>query len=291
MRTRVLLLFLIVPLYAISLKPLWSFQTGALVSGIAPGEKYLGVSSWDGCLYFLDLSGKMYEKICLGSDVEDVDYLNGTFAAITLEGKLVFVNETTLKVYRELNAGPEFSFVVKLLPNGTLVCLEGCKYLDKEGNVQWVSHLGHVAKKPAYAFGYLYVPTWDGYLYIVKDGKVLNKISYLERVWEVSSCGKELAVSTDSAVYLYNLTDPIKPSLEWKVDGFEEAWSVSFSKDCSMLAIADACSKLVTIVDSNGQVLLKKGFDEGASTIYFKGNLLILGSSIGRVVAFELSPK
>ncbi len=277
---------------SLSLNQLWNFNAGAMISGIVKGEKYLAVSSWDGCLYFLTINGTLEGKECFGSDVEDVDYSNGTFAAVTLEGNLFFINETSLKVYERVEVGPEYSFSVKLTPNGTLVCFEGCKYLSRDGKVLWEIPLGQVARKPAFARGYFYVPTWGGQLYIVKDGRVVSKLSYSNRVWATAICGRTLAVSTDNSVYLYRLKGPTEVALTSEIGGFGEAWAVAFSSDCKLVGIADGCSKLLVIASPTDKVILREPFDEGiASLTFVKDNVLVVGSTLGNVTAFELVSK
>jgi len=123
---------------------------------------------------------------------------------------------------------------------------------------------------------------------IVKDGSVVNEIGYGEGALDTAVCGKYLAVSTDSYLYLYDLSDPENPRELWRVGGVNLVFQVAFSPDCKYIAVADLLNHKLKIFDIKGNLVLEKDFGKEVWSVAWWKDRIAVGLDGGDIYVYKV---
>lgn len=228
------------------------------------------VGERDNCGFVLTQDGKIIKEICNEDRfdfVNSVSYCCGKFGFIDRNGNVYIMDENG-SLIKKIWIWYHYNNAVAMRPDGFMACGSECAFFDFDGNKKWEVDVGS-SSKPAYYKGYWYIPS--GSLIIVKNGRIVNKISYgcnncnnEEEIdsgpAEVAICGKFLAVSTWYYVHVYDLTNPENPKEIWKDGAFDEnneiPYRVAFSPDCKYLASIAGDGHWLNVYDiATGKIL------------------------------------
>ena len=105
-------------------------------------------------------------------------------------------------------------------------------------------------------------------------------------------CGKYLAVSTWSHLYLYDLEVPTRPKEVWDVGGFGNAFQIAFSPDCRFILVSDAPNHAFKVFDIKGNLLIQKHYgdyysDKVWAVAWWKDRIAV-GLEDGRIYVYRV---
>jgi len=242
---------------------LWHYKTGGPIEGLAFSDKgNLGVASWDGCAYVFDQNGNLLSKVCGKYSMHDASYCCGRFGFVGVDD-YAYITDQNGDLVKKIHVRDDYDMAITMTKDGFVACKYRCALFDLNGNKFWDLEVGRVYNGPSRYQGYWYVADWVwGELLIVKDGSVVKEMSYGESAWDTTVCDKLLAVSTDSHLYLYDLSNPENPREIWRIGGFEKAYQVAFGPDCKYVAVADTWNHKLKIFSIGGDLVLEKEYNQ-----------------------------
>jgi len=255
----------------------------------------LGIVS-DKCGYVFDRNGSLLNRVCGNNNMNDVSYCCGKFGFVNWDG-YVYITDENGKLIKKVHVGEDYDKAITMTKDGFVACEWGCAFFDFNGNKLWVSDVGNVGSSPSYYKGYWYVTgkwsddnnNWQDKLLIMKDGNVVNDISYYEWAHDTAVCGKYLAVSTETHLYLYDLSDPKNPKEIWKVGGFDWARQVAFSPDCEYIAATDARNHKLKIYNVKGDLIFEKEYYDNVISVAWKNGRMAVDVGTDLIIYF-ISP-
>jgi hypothetical protein len=218
---------------------------------------------------FFDSNGNLIKSKCGSDEMTDASYSNGIFA-FTNYDDYVYLYDASRRTWTYVYVGDEYDDAITILPNGDFIaCQTRCAYFRKlwwsrwgsEWSKKWDVDVGKVVNGPAvYNNSYAYIPDTYGKVLIVNigSGRKEAEMSFAGKVYDVAICKNYLAVSTENSLYLYKISNPTDPTSLWRVEGFNDAVSVTFSPDCKYIAVADSKNAKVKVYDINGNMILEK---------------------------------
>ena len=252
----------------------------------------LGVATDKICAYVFDPNGTLLNKVCSTLYMRDVSYCCGKFGFINYDEHAYIMDENG-NLIKKIKVGYDYDEVIVMRPNGFLACDHRCAFFDFNGKKKWDVNIESAVKGPSYYKGYWYVAdrVWNR-LFIIKDGTIVNRISYRGSAEGTAVCGNYLAVVTWYNLYLYDLNDPANPKEIWKVGGIDEGWQVAFSPDCRYIAVADRYGHKLKIYNINGNLVLEKGYgDQDAdwvTAVAWWNDRIAVGLFDGRVYVYSV---
>ena len=281
----------------LNLTQLWSYKAGSGIEGLAFSDNgNLGAASWDNCAYIFDPNGNLLNKVCGNNGMTDASYSDGRFGFIN-EGGYAYITDENGNLIKKIHVGDDYDQAITMTPNGFVACYHRCAFFNFNGKKLWDVSVGGVNNGPSYYRGYWYIaPSFLGMTLILEDGKIIKgilmkgigRISRVEYAWDTAVCGKYLAVSASSHLYLYNITDPENPREIWNRGWFSGAWQVAFSPDCRYLAVAEWDGKKFKIYDINGDLVLEKGYGTYVTSVAWWKDRIAVGLYDGRIYVYKV---
>jgi len=248
----------------------------------------LGVASGK-CAYVFDRNGNLLNKVCGDKDMISVSYCCGKFGFINWDLYAYIINENG-KLTEKIRVGYDYDDAITMIKDGFVACGTSCAFFDFNGNMKWGVTTGVVSNNPSYYKDYWYVAVNNWHeLLIVKDGEKINVIKYDEIVFDTAVCGKYLAVSTDSYLYLYDLNDPVNPSQLWSVGGFNGARQVAFSPGCEYIVVIDGNNQKSKIFNIEGDLIFEKEYWDDVVSAAWKDDRIAVGVGTDLIIYF-ISP-
>ena len=245
-------------------------KIGEAAEGLAFSDNFnLGVASLDNCAYVFDPNGNKLKGICTLDEMNDVSYCCGRFGFTNRLGD-VFMTDENGNLIKQIDIGLDYEDGITMTKDGFIACCCRCAFFDYNGNKLWDLDVGYVYNGPSHYNGYWYVADDWKKLLIVKDGNVVNKISYGESAWDTAVCGKLLAVSTETHLYLYDISNPTNPKELWNVGGFNKAYQVAFSSNCKYIAVTDVYNKKLKIFNIEGDLIFEKKYKNNVVSVAWK---------------------
>ncbi|UXD22257.1 hypothetical protein IPA_02980 [Ignicoccus pacificus DSM 13166] len=312
MRTALAFLLLSGWLLALSLAPLWRYETGGSVRGLAfSDDGYLGIASGGRCAYVFDTNGNLISKECEGLRINDVSYCCGKFGFINsliAYYEYIYIYDIETQEWDKISVRYDYyaDQAISMLKDGFLLGYANIVYLDPKGNEKWKMKLERVSNGPAVYGNYVYVPRWDwpsweeGALTILElsDGREVKTIKFFKRIWDAQVCGNYLALGAAHNVYLYDISYPYDPRLLWGVDGIANscygggcagAYNIAFSPDCKYLASSDVNDKKIHIFDvATGRQVLEKQFGDYVWSVAWWRDRIAIGTNNGTVIMLKV---
>ena len=293
-RALAIVLLTLTLLKALSLTQLWSYNAGGTIEGLAFSDNgNLGASSWDNCAYIFDPNGKLLNKVCGIGDMDDASYSNGRFGFINHDD-YAYITDERGNLIKKIHVGDAYDSAITMTSNGFVACWSRCALFDFNGNELWDVDVGRVENGPSYYKGYWYVADIDWKkLLIIKDGSIVKEINYGENALDTAVCGKYLAVSTATHLYLYDLSDPTNPREIWKRGGLSGCGGngclrVTFSPDCKYIAVADTNNYKLKIYDINGNLVLEKEYDNEVWSVAWWMDRIAVGLNDGGIYVYKV---
>ena len=248
------------------------------------------------CAYVFDRNGNLLNKICVGDYMRDVSYCCGKFGFVNDDG-YVYITDENGNLVKKIHVGKDYVKAITMVKDGFVVCWKRCAFFSFNGNKLWDLEIGDVSKRPSYYKGYWYVTSkwcddnnnWQDKLFIVKDGNVVNDISYYDWVYDTAVCEKYLAVTTNFYLYLYDLSDPANPRKLWRVEGFDGALQVVFSPDCGYIAVTDARNHKLKIYNVKGDLIFEKEYYDNVISVAWKNGRMAVDVGTDLIIYF-ISP-
>ncbi len=234
----------------------------SLIPSLSKGKKYLGAPSSANAFYLIDDEGNVTFKHESISDFTGVDYSNGMFAFVEMEGRLFLVEEKNFKL-KVININTDYANVVKFLQDGILLCKRKCAMLSSKGEVMWEEEVGWVDNVPELVFNYVLIPDADKGSIVVIDitnGKRIREVELDSSVRAVKKCGKNVFVLTTDALLSLNIQS-------WKpvsVLDVVEGWSL----DCdeSKLVISERVGNVIILKPDASGIYTTVNFSEAMSS-------------------------
>jgi len=178
---------------------------------------------------------------------------------------------------------------IKMVNDGFMLCsnVNGtCGFFDYYGDKLWEVEVGgEVIKRPAYWYGYWFIPdvSNDRVLVVNKYGKILGSIDFerFSNVYHVDVCERYLAVATKYYLYVFKLPKPsfidengwiyagpysskgdkIPLRIRWENE-VNYPSEVAFTHDCRYLVVGEREGQAVKVFDnSNGELVDEREFD------------------------------
>ena len=295
--TMILLLATANVITALNLTLDWSYETVGTIYDLALSEdgRLVAVFGYGGGALIFDQHGNVIAKLTDGW-FYDASYCCGMFALVNSWGPKVYVIDTNGNIMYTIPTGYDYDRAVAIVSNGVMACDDYCGFFDFNGTKLWDVKVGSVINSPSYNRGYWYVPDYgNDTVWIVKDGVIVNDITYNYTVYDAKACGNYLAVSTWQYLYLYDLSDPTKPTLLWELGGFDYAKKIAFSPDCRYIAVADKYNHMLKIVDTKtGDIVYSKWYgdqccDDDVVAVAWNGNHLAVGLYNGRIEVYNVT--
>ena len=274
-------------LFKLDLKDSWAIHSLAFSE-----SGNLGVAPSDYCAYVFDPNGKLLNKICEKYAMSDVSYCCGKFGFINRDEHAYIMDERG-NLIKKVRVGEDYDEAITMRSNGFVACWSRCALFNFNGKKKWDVGVGEVDNGPAYYKGYWYMADRDWKkLLIIRDGTIVNSISYREGAYDTAVCGKYLAVATYNRLYLYDLSDPENPKEVWKVGGIDGGWQVAFSSNCKYIAVADINGHKLKVYNILGGLMLEKYYgdqieDDVTAVTWWKDKLAV-GLNDGRVYVYSM---
>ncbi len=255
------------------------FKAKGKVEDLAIGKGLIGVGTSLSAQIFTE-DGDLVSEINVGEEIESVSYKDD-FYFLTWSGKLLAGNKV-ISLAQAFNKG------LKVLDESLIACGKKCGLFDLSGNLIWETYIGWTDASPTTFGDYVYVADhlWKSLL-IIRNGKVVSKVDYDEGAWSVDICGKTLAVTTETSLYLYRLENPERPKEILALKGFELAWRPKFSDNCKNLALLDRFGKELILVNEKGEFVRLLKVPSDPTALDWKGNEVVLGQYDGLVSVYE----
>lgn len=277
--------------YSFIFTPLWSFETGDEVYGVALSMNgslaAIGSSNY---LYLVDEAGREVRRVKMrdGGSVQDVAMTeDGGYVAV-----LSYAYDDT-RVHLLNTAGELFwSYTIPKLARGVdvdkrgrvaVVSYQSRLYLLKDGRIVWTRDLPrspYGAWDVVFQQDRLIVGDDNGDMYIFNlEGKVSwkTKVKRKDYVYGVaaSSGGYLAAVTQGGGVHVYK-----NGRLTWKrTTGFSN-YGVAISEELGLVAVG-SWDKNLYIYDIKGKLFLKRQEKSEINRVDFSGDRLIYGSKDG----------
>ena len=217
-----------------------------------------------------------------------VSYSDGKFGFINADG-YVYITDDVGRPFKRVYVGDGYTKALTMTPSGFVACDTKCAFFDFEGNKLWDVDIGKAVNGPSYYKDYWYVADSEqNKLLIIKDGKVVNEISYDEKVLDTAVCGNYLAVTTTSRLYLYDLSNSENPKEVWNVGKFGNAYQVDFGFNCEYIAVADTANKEFKVYNLKKELECERKFKAHITSIDCWKNKLAVGTEKGEIYVFVL---
>jgi len=275
---------------------LYSIELENIVHSLAISDNgHLGATSWDNCAYVFHPNGKLLNKICGKYGIYDekygmydISYCCGRFGFVNLDD-YVYITDENGNLIKKINVGHDYKEAITMTEDGFVACRYKCALFNFNGNKFWDLEVGHVVNGPSHYNSYWYVAD-KGWLklLIVKNGSVVNEIEYNEWAYDTAVCGKYLAVSTFSYLYLYDLSDPENPKEIWKVEGFYGARQIAFSPNCWSIFVADKEGKKLKIFGINGRQTYEIDYEGDVFSVASRNGWIAVGE--GNIIHIYFNP-
>jgi len=230
------------------------------------------------CAYVFNQNGNLLNKVCGNNIMKDVSYCCGKFGFVNWDD-YAYITDENGKLIKKVHVGKDYDNAITMIKDGFVACEWGCAFFDFNGNKKWDLGVGGVSSGPSYYKGYWYVADWYWKeLLIVKDGNVINKINNDKSAESTAVCGKHLAVSTETHLYLYDISNPTNPKELWNVGGFNGAYQVTFSSNCKYIAVADKYNKKLKFFNIEGDLIFEKKYGSKVLSVAWKDDRIAVGT-------------
>ena len=296
MRHLALLLVFVVMLNAhpFTLRELWEYKTNGAVRGLSFSKSgTLGAAVWDHCAYIFDKHGNLINKICGHHKLmEYTSYCCGKFGFVNMDG-YVYITDERGTLLKKIYVGTDYCASIVMRKETFLAGWRRVGLFDLQGNKLWDIDVEGIWYGPSSYENYWYIADKAGSrLIIVRDGVIINSISYPEYALDNDICGRYLVVSTWNHLYLYDLSNPESPEEIWVEGNINWPNEVSFSPDCRYIAVADFCDHELRIYSINGSLILKKNYglndDYRVVSVAWWRDRIAVGLWDGRVIVYKL---
>ena len=274
------------------LSVLWTARLRGAITSVALSESggLAAVSDKDDCATVFDSSGAVLGRVCSVGKVLYTSYCCGWYGFIDSEGYALFIDDRG-KPVRSVRVGTEYSRAIAMAADGFVVCSSSCAMFDYSGRLEWMEFALSVPNSPAQRGSYWYIPSnyISPEVKVVRGGTTLNYIEYeYDEVIDVDVCGYYLAVSAESSIALYDLSDPQDPELIWG-QGLEQGGQLAFSPDCRHVAVADTGAAELNVYRVHGELSKQLLLTKPVSAVDWRGERLAIGSKDGllRVLSFR----
>jgi hypothetical protein len=221
----------------------------------------LGVGAQN-CIFVLDSMLRVLDKRCGEKAVVDASHSNGVFAFVSMDEHVHLFRSG--KYWRSVKVGDELTNAVAVLPDGFIACYKKCARFTFDGEKLWEISVGRVGNEVAVRGEHAYVGLLDGrfpppvttelLILDLKSGRKLGRVEHEGNTYSVASCGDYLAVGTLWHLYLHDISDPARPRVLWKAEGFSGVASIAFSPGCAGLAVADHSNKKLKLFTAGGRL-------------------------------------
>ena len=228
------------------------------------------------CGQVFDRDGRPLGKTCGGGEMSDASYCCGRFGFINADGH-AYITDERGNLIKKIRVGSKYVDAISMAPNGFMACWSGCAFFDFNGKKRWKADVGVVSVSPAYYKGYWYVADRESkQLIVVRNGRILSRISCDNEVGGLSVCGRLLAVASDY-LYLYDLSSPAKPQEVRRFgENINKGWT-AFSPNCRYVAVLSSTRRKIEIYSVGGEKVSDEKFKETAWSLAWWNNRIAVG--------------